>query len=88
MGIQIGIMNQAFGADSLKTSVQMVWQIIAPVSLNIGELQIATVFGGLLALLFCETEYADNKREPGKPVPFCSFFVDSIFQIAPNFHSA
>lgn len=51
MGIQIGIMNQAFGADSLKTSVQMVWQIIAPISLNIGELQITTVFGGLLSLL-------------------------------------
>ena len=51
MGIEVRILNQAFGTESLKTSVQMVWQVIALVPLNIGELQRVSVLGGLLSLL-------------------------------------
>lgn len=51
MGIEIRILNQAFGTESLKTSIQMVVQVIALVPLNVGEVQMVTVLGGLLSLL-------------------------------------
>ena len=51
MGIEVRILNQAFGTESLKTSIQMVLQVIALVPLNVGGVQIVTVFGGLLSLL-------------------------------------
>ena len=51
MGIEIRILNQAFGTESLKTSIQMVWYVTALVPLNVGEVQMVTVLGGLLSLL-------------------------------------
>lgn len=51
MLIQIAILNFSFGAECLKTSMQMLFSAIGLVSLNIGQLQIILVFGGLISIL-------------------------------------
>lgn len=50
-GIHIGILNTAFGWESLHTSVQMFGSIVSLVSMNIGQLELIIIFGGLLTLL-------------------------------------
>ena len=51
MFVQVTIMNRAFGVEYLKTSVQMIFSTISLIPMNIGQLQLATIGGGLLSLL-------------------------------------
>lgn len=51
MLIQIGILNYNFGLECLNTSIQMLFSAVGLVSLNLGQLQVAVVLGGLLSIL-------------------------------------
>lgn len=51
ISVQLSILNFAFGTESLKTSVQMLFSGISLVPYNLGELQIAIVVSGLMSLL-------------------------------------
>lgn len=51
ISVQVSILNFAFGTESLKTSVQMLFSGISLVPYNLGELQIAIAISGLISLL-------------------------------------
>lgn len=51
ISVQLLTLNFAFGTESMKTSVQMLFSAISLVPYNLGELQIAIVVSGLLSLL-------------------------------------
>lgn len=50
MALYLMISNSLFGWECTKTSVQMVYSIVSLPNLNMGELQIAVMFGGLLSV--------------------------------------
>ena len=49
--IHIGILNVAFGTESLGTSIQMFGSIVSLANLNIGQLEIVLIFCGLLTVI-------------------------------------
>lgn len=51
MAIQIAILDFNFGTECLKTSIQMLFSAVGLISFNLGQLQIAMVFGGLISIL-------------------------------------
>lgn len=51
MSVQIAILDFSFGTECLKTSMQMLFSAVGLLSWNLGQLQIAVVFGGLLSIL-------------------------------------
>ncbi|MGL5558434.1 MULTISPECIES: ABC transporter permease subunit [Peptostreptococcaceae] len=51
ISVQVSILNFAFGTESLKTSVQMLFSGISLVPYNLGELQIAIAISGLISVL-------------------------------------
>ncbi len=50
-GVFLAVTNLAFGADGLKTSVQMLWTTFVIPALNVGQTQAAVTAGGFLSIL-------------------------------------
>lgn len=53
VGIQLLIINFAFGFDCLKTSIQMLYTIISLPNINMGQVEWILAIGGLIAVLAC-----------------------------------
>lgn len=53
IGIQLLIINFAFGFDCLKTSIQMLYSVINIPNLNMGQTEMLLAIGGLLSVLAC-----------------------------------
>lgn len=51
MSLHLSILNLAFGTDCLRTSFQMLFSVINLPNMNLGQIQIALVFAGLLSVL-------------------------------------
>lgn len=51
LSLHLLISNLAFGPECMKTSMQMLFSVISLPAINLGQLQIFLVFGGLLSLL-------------------------------------
>lgn len=82
MSFQVTILNWAFGAECLKTSVQMLFSVISLIDCNLGTLQILTIAGGLLSLfaMISFTLFLSSRSR----TPWVSMLIAILICLAPS----
>lgn len=80
--IHVGILNLAFGKESLSTSMQILTSVVSLAPLNIGQLEVTLVFSGLLTVISstCVIMFLSAKLNTS----FMSMLISLIVLILPT----
>lgn len=81
MSVQIAILDFSFGTECLKTSMQMLFTAVGLLSWNLGQLQIAVVFGGLLSI-FCMVAFTLSVSAKVK-TPLVAMLIPMVVALLP-----